>query len=188
MCNVNYEVVDDSWGAAPTEELEPPLIQLVLDVLTEVTSSVSFERHHHFVDTLPIGGGNQEALLSEHVREDGSWNSGQCCPLSRSEVDMSSENLETLHWHGVCHCGEAWLSGLAGNWNIFITWRDPISIVLILRITVLNAVWRDLYEPAFGPLLGEHFPHMVGPNQHHPPPQGHWHCHPQTHMGLQTQG
>ncbi len=63
---VQYEVVDDARGAALTEDLEPPLTWLVLNCFA---SSGALVCHHHFVNTLPVGGWNEEALFSEHVKK-----------------------------------------------------------------------------------------------------------------------
>ncbi len=64
-----YEIVYDTRGAALTEDFEAPFIWLILNVPSEFASFGALVCHHHFINTLPDGGGNEEALFSEHVKK-----------------------------------------------------------------------------------------------------------------------
>lgn len=90
---VQYEVMDDARGAAPTEDLKPPLIWLVLNILPEFDSSGALVGHHHFINTLPVGGGNEKALFSEHVKKRADLMEAVSAALHLevvTEVDISS--------------------------------------------------------------------------------------------------
>lgn len=97
---IQYEVMDYSRGAPQTEDLEPPHIWLVLNILLELASSGALVRHHHFINTLPVGGGNEEALFSQHVKKRADPVKTVSAVLHLQivvEVHKSSKHFEALH-------------------------------------------------------------------------------------------
>lgn len=66
---VKDEVVDNANGAGTTEDLKSPIIRLVFNILPEFASSGALVSYHHFINTLLVGGGNEKALFSEHVKK-----------------------------------------------------------------------------------------------------------------------